>query len=329
MANISTRFFGLDLKSPIIAGSSSMTGHAEQVLKLAEAGAGAIVLKSIFEEEIFSELQEELALRNGFNSDPEYLDYFDYVIKEDTLRKYLHLITEVKAKTTVPIVASINCVSTSEWTLFARKIEEAGADALELNMFVTPSDPAKGSDSSEGFYLETIQKVLQVVKIPVTVKISHYFSNLAGMVQKLAGAGVAGIVIFNRFYNPDIDIDSETVVVADVLSTSRDYLLPLKWTGILSGLIDVDLAATSGIHTSETAIKFLLAGASAVQIASVIYPSGPSVITKMNQEIGEWMDKKGYKAIDEFKGKLSQKTSSAQAWERAQFMKYFGEKAFK
>lgn len=329
MANISTRFFGLDLKSPIIAGSSSMTGHAEQVLKLAEAGAGAVVLKSIFEEEIFSELQEELSMRSELNSDPEYLDYFDYVIKEDTLRKYLHLISDVKAKTNVPIVASINCVSSSEWTLFARKIEEAGADALELNMFVTPSDPAKGNDSSENFYLETIQKVLQVVKIPVTVKISHYFSNLAGMVQKLAETGVAGIVIFNRFYNPDIDIELETVVVADVLSTSHDYLLPLKWTGILSGIVDVDLAGTSGIHTSETAIKFLLAGASAVQIASVIYPSGASVITKMNQEISDWMDKKGYKTIDEFKGKLSQKTSSAQAWERTQFMKYFGEKAFK
>ena len=329
MANISTRFFGLDLKSPVIAASSSMTGHAEQVVKLAEAGAGAIVLKSIFEEEIFSELQEELALRTGLNSDPEYLDYFDYVIKEDTLRKYLHLISDVKAKTTVPIVASINCVSSSEWTLFARKIEEAGADALELNMFVTPSDTTKTSETGESFYFETIQKVLQVVKIPVTVKISHYFSNLAGIVKKMSETGIAGITIFNRFYNPDIDIQSETVVVSDVLSTQHDYLLPLKWTGILSGITDVDLAATSGIHTSETAIKFLLAGASAVQIASAIYPGGPSVITKMNKEISDWMDKKGYKTIDEFKGKLSQKTSSAQAWERTQFMKYFGEKAFK
>ena len=328
MANISTRFFGLDLKSPVIAASSSMTGHAEQVVKLAEAGAGAIVLKSIFEEEIFSELQEELALRTGLNSDPEYLDYFDYVIKEDTLRKYLHLISDIKAKTTVPIVASINCVSSSEWTLFARKIEEAGADALELNMFVTPSDATKTSETGESFYFETIQKVLQVVKIPVTVKISHYFSNLAGIVKKMSETGIAGITIFNRFYNPDIDIQSETVVVSDVLSTQHDYLLPLKWTGILSGQIKIDLSATSGIHSAETAIKFLLSGASSVQVASVIYHEGPSAITRMNQGISDWMDKKGYKTIADFKGSLSHSASSAQAWERTQFMKYFGEKTF-
>lgn len=328
MANISTRFFGLDLKSPVIAGSSSMTGHADQVVKLAEAGAGAIVLKSIFEEEIFAELQEELSLRSALNSDPEYLDYFDYVIKEDTLRKYLHLITEVKAKTAVPIVASINCVSSSEWTLFARKIEEAGADALELNMFVTPSDVNKTSDQGESFYFETIQKVLQAVKIPVTVKISHYFSNLSGIVKKLSVTGIAGVTVFNRFYSPDIDIENESVVVADVLSTSHDYLLALKWTGILSGQVETDLSATTGIHSAETAIKFLLSGASAVQIASVIYHEGPSAITKMNQGISDWMDKKGYKAIAEFKGSLSQSATSAQAWERTQFMKYFGEKTY-
>jgi len=315
MANISTRFFGLDLKSPVIAASSSMTGHAEQVIKLAEAGAGAIVLKSIFEEEIFSELQEELSLRTGMNSDPEYLDYFDYI-------------SDTKARTSVPIVASINCVSSSDWTLFARKIEEAGADALELNMFVTPSDASKTSENHEQFYLETIQKVLAVVKIPVTVKISHYFSNLSGMVQKLAATGIAGITIFNRFYSPDVDIQSESVTVADVLSTSHDYLLPLKWTGILSGQIKIDLSATSGIHSAETALKFLLSGASAVQVASVIYHEGPSAITKMNQGISDWMDQKGYKTIAEFQGSLSQAATSAQAWERTQFMKYFGEKTY-
>jgi dihydroorotate dehydrogenase (fumarate) len=328
MANISTRFFGLKLKSPVIAASSSMTGHAEQVIKLAEAGAGAIVLKSIFEEEIFHELQEELSLRTSLNSDPEYLDYFDYVIKEETIRKYLNLIIEVKAKTAVPIVASINCVSSSDWTLFARKIEEAGADALELNMFIAPSDVSKSSENHEQFYLETVQRVLQAVQIPVSVKISHYFSNLSGIVKKLAETGIAGITIFNRFYNPDIDIQSETIVVADVLSTPHDYLLPLKWTGILSGQIKIDLSATSGIHTAETALKFLLSGASAVQVASVIYHEGPSAITRMNQGISDWMDQKGYKSIVEFQGSLSLAATSAQAWERTQFMKYFGEKTY-
>lgn len=328
MANISTRYFGLELKSPIIAASCSMTGHAEQVLKLARSGAGAVVLKSIFEEEIYHELQEELSLRDDLHSDPEYLDYFDYVIKEENIRKYLKLISDVKAGTETPIVASVNCITSSDWTLFARKIEEAGADALELNMFLNPTDVNKTGECNEQFYFETIAKVLHVVKIPVSIKIGPYFSNLAGMVQKLAATGIVGITLFNRFYSPDIDVHSQTVVVADVLSSPGEYLLPLRWTGLLSGLVSCEMAATTGIHSAETALKFLLAGASAVQVASVLYKEGPIAITRMNDGISEWMDKNGYDSLSDFKGKLSQSASSAQAWERVQFMKYFGEKAF-
>ena len=328
MANISTRFFGLDLKSPVIAASSSMTGNKEQIIKMAEAGAGAIVLKSIFEEEIYHELQEELNLRSDMHADPEYLDYFDYVIKEENIRKYLILIAEVKAKTKVPIVASINCVSSGEWTLFARKLEEAGADALELNMFICPTDFNKTSAANEQFYFETINKVLQVVNIPVSIKISHYFSNLAEMVQKLALTGISGITVFNRFYMPDIDVDNQKVIHAEILSSANDYILPLKWIGSLSGSVECDMAATTGIHTADTALKFLLAGASAIQIASVLYKEGPSAISRMNEGISNWMDQNGYVSLAGFKGSLSHSASSSQAWERVQFMKYFGEKAF-
>lgn len=328
MANISTRFFGLDLKSPVIAASSSMTGNKEQIIKLAEAGAGAIVLKSIFEEEIYHELQEELSLRSPLHADPEYLDYFDYVIKEENIRKYLVLIAEVKARTKVPVVASINCISSGEWTLFARKLEEAGADALELNMFVCPSDFEKTGAANEQFYFETISKVLQVVSIPVSIKISHYFSNLAEMVRKLAMTGISGITVFNRFYTPDIDVEHESLISSETLSQPNEYLMPLRWTGILSDCITCEMAGTTGIHTTETALKFILAGASAVQIASVLYHEGPGAITRMNEEISSWMDKKGYASLADFRGSLSQSASSSQAWERVQFMKYFGEKAF-
>jgi dihydroorotate dehydrogenase (fumarate) len=328
MANINTRFFGLELKSPVIAASCSMTGHSEQIAKLAAAGAGAIVLKSVFEEEIYNELQEELSLRSELTSDPEYLDYFDYVIKEETIRKYLKLIADAKAVAKVPVVASINCVSSGEWTLFARKIEEAGADALELNMFANPMDARKSASANEHFYFETIGKVLQVVKIPVSIKISHYFSNLTEMVQKLAVTGIAGITVFNRFYAPDIDVENQKVVHASILSSPDDYLLPLRWTGILSGGLGCDLAASTGIHSGETALKFLLAGASAVQVASVLYHEGPSAITRLNAEISEWMDRNDYQSLADFRGKLSQTATSVQAWERVQFMKYFGEKAF-
>jgi dihydroorotate dehydrogenase (fumarate) len=212
--------------------------------------------------------------------------------------------------------------------LFARKIEESGADALELNMFICPTDFSKTSENNEQFYFETIQKVLQVVSIPISIKISYYFSNLADMVKKLSSTGIKGITIFNRFYSPEIDVENQMVTVADVLSSPTDYLLPLKWTGILSGKMDCDLAATSGIYSAEAALKFLLAGASAVQVASVLYKKGPSEIAQINKGISDWMDKKGYRSLSEFKGSLSQSSTSAQAWERVQFMKYFGERVF-
>jgi dihydroorotate dehydrogenase (fumarate) len=330
MVNLSTRFFRLDLKSPIIAASSSMTGHSAQIVKLAEAGAGAIVLKSIFEEEIYHQLQEELSRHSlRSRSDMEYLDYFDCVIKEDNLRNYVKLIGDAKAATSVPIVASIHCVSAGDWMSFARTLQDAGADALELNLFVVPSDFNKGGTDSDQFYLETIRKVLQVVQIPVGIKISYYFSNLAGFVKKLSATGIAGITIFNRFCTPDIDIDSQKVIVSDILSSPHDYLVPLRWTGILSGNLDCELAATTGVHSAETALKFILAGASAIQIASVLYNEGPSAIAQMNQGIEKWMTDKGYRCLADFKGSLSSsRTPNPAAYERVQFMKYFGEKTY-
>lgn len=329
MANLTTRFFGLELKSPVIAASSSMTGNLEQIKKLAEAGAGAIVLKSIFEEEIFQQLQEELSMRSEMHSDPEYLDYFDYVIKDETLKKYVQLVAAAKKEIDIPVIASINCVSSGDWVLYAKKLEDAGADAIELNLFVIPSDAGHSSEYNEQFYFETIRKVKEKVSIPVVIKISHYFSNLAKIAMQLSETGVAGISIFNRFFAPDIDIDKQELISTHVLSRADDYLLPLRWTGILSNQIKCDLAATTGIHSAETAIKFLLAGASAVQVASVLYNEGAEAITKMNKEIATWMDKNNYRTITDFKGSLSMgNAKNAVAFERVQFMKYFGEKEF-
>lgn len=329
MANLTTLFFGLELKSPVIAASSSMTGNLEQIKKLAEAGAGAVVLKSIFEEEIYQQLQEELSLRSEMHSDPEYLDYFDYVIKDETLKKYVKLVADAKKAIDVPVIASVNCVSSGDWTLFAKKLEDAGADAIELNLFVIPSDAGRSSEYNEQFYLETIKKVKEKVSIPVAIKISHYFSNLTKMAITLSETGISGISIFNRFFAPDIDIDKQEVVSAHVLSEPGDYLLPLRWTGILANQLKCDLAATTGIHSAQTAIKFLLAGASAVQVASVLYSEGAEAISAMNKEIAAWMDKNNYRKITDFKGTLSMANAkNAAAFERVQFMKYFGGKEF-
>lgn len=319
MVNLSSRFFGLKLKSPVIAASCSLTGSIGHIKRLAQAGAGAIVLKSIFEEEIEAQLQHELKQRNPIINDPEYLDYFDYVIREENLNKQISLIKKAKEEVDVPIVASINCISSSEWTLFARRMQEAGADAIELNLFIIPSDVSKSHEANEQFYFETIRKVLEVVRIPVSVKISHYFSNLAAMIKRLSLTGVAGITLFNRFYSPDIDIENQQLVSAGIYSTGQEYLLPLRWTAIMAPKTGCPLAATTGIHSAETAIKFLLAGAGAVQVASVLYGQGPEAIRKLNEGIGLWMEKKAYNSIDQFKGKLSIQMELALAWERVQF----------
>lgn len=319
MANLSTRFFGLELKSPVIAASCSLTGSADHIKRLARAGAGAIVLKSIFEEEIEAQLQQELKERHPLVNDPEYLDYFDYVIREENLNKQVSLIKQVKEEVDVPIVASINCISSSEWTTFARRLQDAGADALELNLFLIPSDVSKSSDANEQFYFETISKVLKVVDIPVSVKISHYFSNLAAVIKKLSVTGVAGITLFNRFYSPDIDIENQRLVSAGILSSGQEYLLPLRWTAIMAPKTGCPLGASTGIHTAETAVKFLLAGAGAIQVASVLYDQGPEAIRTLNTGIAVWMERKGYTALDEFKGKLSVQLKLALAWERVQF----------
>lgn len=326
---LSTRFFGLDLKSPVVAASSSMTGNAEQIRKLAEAGAGAVVLKSIFEEEIQHQLDEELSLRADFNNDPEYLDYFDYVIKDENLRKYTKLISDTKSVTDIPVVASINCVSSGEWMSFARKLEDAGANALELNLYVSGSTHKHNSADIEKIYFDTIAKVLDLVSIPVAIKISPYFSDLSSMIVRLSQTGVAGITLFNRYYMPDIDINEEKVISADVLSDANDYILPLRWIGSMCGKTACKLAASTGIHNGETAVKFLLAGASAVQVASSLYRKGPGFITELNGFVEKWMEEKGYKSIDDFKGKLSMKKLENQTlYERVQFMKHFGEKEY-
>lgn len=328
MANLTTHFFGLKLKSPVIAASSSMTADLTQIKKLAGAGAGAIVLKSLFEEEIDAQLQEELAKRKAFEPEPEYLDYFDYIIKDENLKDYTNLIKQAKHAIDVPVIASISCISASDWTVFTKKMEDAGADALELNLFLLPSDIGRTSEANEQFYFDAIKKVLAVVSIPVSIKISHYFSNLAEMIKKLSQTGISGITLFNRFYVPDIDINHEQLIAADVLSHSNDYLLPLRWTGIMSSQIDCPLAATTGIHSAETAIKLLLAGASAVQIASVLYNEGAGLIAEFNDRIENWMNEKGYREIGDLRGTLAVKQKHVILYERAQFMKYFSGKTF-
>lgn len=327
MADLSTKYLGLQLKNPFIAASSNLTSSVENIKKLENAGIAAVVLKSIFEEEILLETKESLqeAEKNPmiYTDLSETLDYIDLHVKEDKLTGYLNLIRQAKDETLIPVIASINCVTSSEWISFAKEIEQAGADALELNIFLNPSD-LTDSDFEET-YRQIIKKVLAAISIPIAVKISQYFSKVSRSIQDISNSGVAGIVLFNRFYSPDIDLEKLEIVPADQFSSAIDYLLPLRWTALMSGKSGCDLAASTGIHSGETALKLILAGASAIEIASILYINGIDYTGNLITQMDNWMEKHHYNYLEQLKGKLSQQSiKDPAAYERMQFMRHFG-----
>lgn len=326
MKDLRTTYMGLELSSPVIVGSCGLTNSVENLKKIEEAGAGAVVLKSVFEEEIYLEFAHEFSKLGPMDSNLEFLDYYDLEIRKDNLKQYLALIAEAKQQVKIPVIASINCVTSQEWGFFAQKIEAAGADAIELNIFVLPSNLSQTSQDNESIYFDIISRVVHKVKIPVSVKISPYFSNLGGMIRDLSFSEVKGLVLFNRFYTPDLDIDKEKVTSGSVLSDPSDYLIPLRWIGMMSNRVNCDLAASTGIHSWQTAVKMIMAGAHATQVVSAVYEDGFNAIAEMNLRIGEWMAQHGYSTIEEFRGKLAQgNTVNPSEYERVQFMKTFGE----
>jgi dihydroorotate dehydrogenase (fumarate) len=323
MADLSTTYMGLNLRNPIIAGSSGLTNSVENISKLEKNGAGAVVLKSLFEEQITNSINKTFQ-QTVDNAYPEAMDYISHYTRENDLDKYLKLIKESKAKVDIPVIASINCISSSEWVTFAGSMQEAGADGLELNIFILPSDPRRKADHNEQIYFDIIQSVIKQVSIPVSVKISHYFSGFANMAMQLSWTGIAGLVLFNRFYSPDIDIDKFEVTASNVFSSSDESVLPLRWVAMLSDKVQCDLAASTGIHTGKSAIKQLLAGAKAVQLASVLYKNGFEQIGVMLKEMEEWMSIHNFSTTKDFIGKMSLKeVGNPAAYERVQFMKHF------
>jgi len=328
MANLNTTYLGLKLKNPIIASSSGLTNSIQDIKEFEEKGASAVVLKSIFEEEIRIQMEKDLV---NMNKDsflyPETMDYYDNYAEDDELTKYLKLIRDAKNAVKIPIIASINCVSADKWPYYAEIIQDAGADALELNVFVMPSDLNKTSEQNEKVYFDIIKEVKKYAKIPISLKISYYSSNLAAFIKKLSETGIQGIVLFNRFYSPDIDINNLDITSTHVTSSPAEISISLRWIGIMHNRVQCDLAASTGIHDGSAIIKQILAGANAVQIASAFYKNGKGIIPAMLDDLSNWMDQKGYKTLDDFRGKLSHdKTQNPAAYERVQFMKYFSGK---
>ena len=321
MANLSTDFVGLKLRNPLIVSSSGLTDSVEKIQKLEKAGAGAVVLKSLFEEQIVYEARH-LAASSDY---PEADDYIHHYTRSNNVDNYLDLIEQARAAVDIPVIASINCVSASEWTDFARKIEETGASALELNVYFLPVSKDASSQVYENLYLDIAEKVKSKIDIPVIMKLGMHFTHLVNLVDLLYHRGVDAIVLFNRFYSPDINTKELKMTSSEVFSSPADLRFSLRWVAIISAMVDqVHIAGSTGVHDGQALIKQILAGSRAVQVCSAIYKHGPEIITTMLDDLNAWMDQQDFADTDAFRGIMNYSNlPEPQVYERSQFMKYF------
>ena len=321
MEKLETKYLGLTLKSPLIVGSSRLTSTLGQLKEAEDSGAGAVVLKSLFEEQINFHINS-FAYQPGF---PEADDYISNYVHSNSVDKYLDLIRNAKKALSIPVIPSINCYSSKGWTGFARDIAEMGADALEINVFFLPVDRKKSAAESEKLYFDLIEKLREIVKIPIVVKMGHRFSNILYMIDQFYMRGIAGVVMFNRFFEPDIDINRMEVIPASIFSHDIERRYVLRWIGMASAQdIKIDISASTGVHTGQDAVKYLLAGADTVQVCSVLYYKGIGYIETMNRQISDWMTINKFNTPDDFRGKLNYHNyEEPELFERTQFMRYF------
>ncbi len=323
--NLTSNFLGFELKNPIVPSASPLTGDVDTILALEEAGAAAVVLPSLFEEQIEHEaMAVHHALDYGMDFSPEATaGYFPEMDDYNTgPGDYLSLLARAKSETAIPVIASLNGTSTGGWTVYARILEDAGVDALELNIYLVAAEIAKAGIDVESDYLRLVESVRQAVSVPLAVKVGPFFSSMSNMAQRLVGAGANGLVLFNRFYQPDIDLEDLTIVPNLVLSTSDDLRLPLRWIAILKGRIEASLAATTGVHTADDVLKLILAGADVTMMAAALLKNGPQHITGIVEGVGEWLSERGYESVEQAKGSLSQASSpDPAAFERSNYMR--------
>jgi dihydroorotate dehydrogenase (fumarate) len=322
--DLSTTYLGLELKNPVVPSASPLSHSLDGMRKLEDAGAAAIVMYSLFEEQIAHDAAElNHYLSYGTDSYAESLTYFPEASAYNVgPEEYVELVRKAKESLGIPVIGSLNGITNGGWISYARRIEEAGADALELNVYYLPTDPDLTSGDVEDRYLEVLHEVKRTVHIPVAMKLSPFFSSFAHMARRLDLAGANGLVLFNRFYQPDIDIGTLEVVPRVVLSTSMAMRLPLRWVAILSGRVKASLAATSGIHEAEDVIKMVMAGADVTMMCSSLLRNGPQQITRVLADLDRWMLEHEYHSIRQMKGSMSQRSvADPSAFERANYMK--------
>jgi dihydroorotate dehydrogenase (fumarate) len=322
--NLSTQYLGMKLRTPLVPSASPLSDNLDNVKLMEDAGAAAVVFHSLFEEHIQNERQELHPHRtHGTESHAEALTYFpelgELTVGPET---YLNEIAAAKAAVAIPVIASLNGSTLGGWTDYAKQIEQAGADALELNIYWIPTDPELGAVEVEARYLEILEHVKAVVSIPIAVKLSPFFSSFAHMARELVRAGASGLVLFNRFYQPDMDLETLAVSPNILLSTPMAMRLPLRWIAILRGRVHADLAATSGIHRAEDVIKMVMAGADVTMLCSVLLRRGIDHIRVIEHEIKEWLQAHEYDSLEQLKGSMCQRSCpDPEAFERAQYIR--------
>jgi dihydroorotate dehydrogenase (fumarate) len=322
--DLSTSYCGLKLKNPIVPSASPLSHALDTMRRLEDAGASAIVMYSLFEEQIEHETKElNHYTTYGTESFAEALSYFpevgEYNLGPD---EYITMIRKAKQSLGIPVIGSLNGVSPGGWISYAKKIEEAGADALELNVYYIPTDPKRTGQDVENLYVDILKQVKKTVRIPVAIKLGPFFSAMANMAARLDEAGADALVLFNRFYQPDIDLETLEVKPNVILSTPQALRLPLRWIAILHGRVKANLAATSGIHNAEDVLKMLMAGADVTQMCSSLLRNGPHHIERVLADLTQWMQEHEYVSVRQMKGSMSQKSIADPAdFERANYMK--------
>jgi dihydroorotate dehydrogenase (fumarate) len=327
MTDLSTTYLGLNLKNPLVASASPLSKKLDRAKKLEEAGIAAIVMYSLFEEQIIHEsLELDHFLNRGTESFPEALSYLpDGGMYGVSPEKYLNQVAGLKKALKIPVIGSLNGVSKGGWTSYAQKIEEAGADALELNLYYIPTDLDMTSNDIEDTQVELVADVKSSIKIPLAVKISPFVTSIPNFVKRLVDAGADGLVLFNRFYQPDFDLEELEIVHSLDLSTSAEMRLPLRWISILHGKVKTDFALTGGIHTNQDVLKSMMAGAKVAMMASNLLHNGEQVIGPMLSGLEAWMKDHEYESIKQMQGSMSQKSvKEPAAFERANYMKVLG-----
>ncbi len=324
--NTHTKYLGLDIESPIIAGSCGLTSDIEHLKKLEAAGAGAVIIKSVFEEQIIYDIKRNLSVMAPTDNYGMSYEYIAAHVADDSLGKHFDLIKEAKNQLHIPVIGSINCYSFENWMTYTQRFQEAGCDALELNMAILPYETNLSCEDVDRLFSDIINTLRKSVSIPVSVKVSQNFTDMANFMQRLSWMGINGITLFNKPLNVDIDVNTMQLQHAPSLSTPEELYNTLRWVAILSKKLRCDISASTGVHTADDVVKMLLAGAGTVQVVSCLYKNGVDYMRTLNDGLVKWMEQKGFESIDQFRGQLAVKVNEqASLFFRTQFMKHFAQ----